>query len=261
MDNRLLRGNKNAQLREILDRALASLNTGLPGVVVSFNADKRTCEVQPGIQMKINTDGVTRFEPLPLIVNAPVELPYVSVAGFYITLPIRPGDPCWIKFSQRAIDNWFAEGGIQPPGDGDAVGGRHHDLTDAVVSFAPSTLKDVLTAWETEGIELRNRAKTSRITLKDTTIEINVAGNSILVGADGTLTYTGVTGATFTIPEASFTGTVTVDGALASQTSVADPTGTLDELRQIVLAFIIAYNAHTHPDLGVPDPQAIATAP
>ena len=224
MDLRLVQGNKDTQLKEILDRALSMLNTGLPGVVISFDPSTRTCEVQPGIQMKVTEGGTTSFESLPLIVNAPVELPYVSVAGFYITLPIRAGDPCWIKFSQRAIDNWFAEGGIQPPGDGDAVGCRHHDLTDAVITFAPSTLSDVLADWEANGIELRNRARTSRVTIKDTTVTVAVGTSVFTVSSDGTI---------------SITGTLTVSGALKSNTSVADTIGTLASLRA-------AFNSHTH---------------
>ena len=267
MDTRLAKN--NVQLREIIDRALSQLNTGLPGKIISFDPSTRTCKVQPGIQMKTTIRGLVSFESLPVIRNVPVEMPTCVVAGFYITLPIRAEDPCWIKFSQRAIDHWFENGGVQPPGDNDAVGCRHHDLTDAIVSFAPATLNDVLDNYEEDGIEIRNKAKTSRITVKDDVVEIavgtclfTVSNDGKIVAKAGDMTFTVASdgSAEITIGSSSFlvssdgtmtaTGDLEVTGALSSDTSVADPIGTLAALRT-------AFNAHTHqyaPGPGSPTP-------
>ena len=260
---------ENTQLREVIDRAMSHLNTGIPGKVISFDATKRTCEVRPAIQMKKTLDGEVTFVDMPSIINAPVEMPTCVVAGFYITLPIRAGDPCWIKFSQRAIDNWFENGGIQPPGDNDAVGCRHHSLTDAIVTFAPATLNDVLDNYEEDGIEIRNKAKTSRITVKDDVVEIAVGTCMFTVSNDGTIvakagdmefTVASDGSAEMTIGTSSFlvssdgtmtaTGDLEVTGALSSLTSVADNIGTLAALRT-------AFNSHTHqyaPGPGSPTP-------
>lgn len=260
---------ENTQLREVIDRALSHLNTGIPGVVLSFDPDKRTCEVRPAIQMKKTFSGEVSFIDMPSIINVPVELPYCAVAGFYITLPIRAGDPCWIKFSQRAIDHWFENGGVQPPGDGDAVGLRHHSLTDAVITFAPATLSDVLSNWEANGIEIRNKAKSSRVTVKDDVVEIavgtcifSVKNDGTIVAQAGNMTFTVASDGTaqMQIGSSTFlissdgtmtaTGDLTITGALLSQTSVADLIGTLAALR-------IAFNSHTHqytPGPGSPTP-------
>ncbi len=50
------------------------------------------------------------------------------------------------------------------------------------------------------------------------------------------------------VGNATVSGTLTVAGAILSNTSIADPTGTLAEARGY-------YNSHTHPGGGVPSPQ------
>lgn len=50
------------------------------------------------------------------------------------------------------------------------------------------------------------------------------------------------------IGNATVSGTLTVAGAILSNTSIADPAGTLAEARGY-------YNSHTHPAGGVPSPQ------
>ena len=140
------------------------VNTTIPGQIVSFDGVS-TATVIPAIKMRTYIDEVEGFKELPPLYNVPVIVPFVSVAGFALTLPIRAGDPCLIHFSQRAIDNWHERGGIQPPEEGE--GSRHHDLTDAFVTFAPVPLPQVFSAWEANGIELRNRARTSRVTVRD----------------------------------------------------------------------------------------------
>lgn len=50
------------------------------------------------------------------------------------------------------------------------------------------------------------------------------------------------------VGNATVSGTLTVSGAILSNTSIADPAGTLAEARGY-------YNSHTHPGGGVPSPQ------
>lgn len=50
------------------------------------------------------------------------------------------------------------------------------------------------------------------------------------------------------VGNATVSGTLTVAGAILSNTSIADPAGTLAEARGY-------YNSHTHPGGGVPSPQ------
>ena len=214
-----------AQLREVIHRALAGLNTCVPGEIQAFDSATQLVTVTPAIQARISLDGEITYRNLPAIIHAPLVFPFASVAGFAMTLPVRKGDPCLILFSQRAMDNWLEKGGIQPPEEG--IDGRQHALTDAVVLAAPSPLPGVLGSWEANGIELRNRAKTARVTLRGEEVEIQVGSTLIAVTEDG----------------ATVTGTLEVTAALSSEVSVADPVGTMQEMRD-------TYNFHTHTETG-----------
>ena len=52
---------------------------------------------------------------LPLLVNVPIR--YWRSATFSITFPIEVGDHVKVLFSERSIDTWLTEGGIQNPFD------------------------------------------------------------------------------------------------------------------------------------------------
>lgn len=191
MDNRL--GNEASQMQEIIDRALARMNTSIPGIIDSFDGESQTATVIPAISMKTFVDDEEGILEYPPIINAPIVFPFASIAGFALTLPIKRGDPCLILFSQRPIDNWHDKGGIQPSEEG--VASRHHDLTDAIIMLAASPMPGVLGEWEGRGIQIRNRDKSSTITIYDDKI---VVYNTTEVIID--------------TPETTITGNLTVDG-------------------------------------------------
>jgi hypothetical protein len=230
------------QLKEFVNRAMLRVNTCIPGIIESFDATKQTVKVTPAIKMRTYFDNVIEHHQLPPIIEVPIVFP--TAAGFALTVPVSEGDACLLMFSQRAIDNWHNLGGIQPPEEG-AVGSRHHDLTDAFAIMAPVALPDVFSNWLANGIELRNSGRTSRVTVLEDSIEIVVGSASINV-SDGNVAITGNTnvtingsgGITVNGP-VTVNGTLMTTGALSSQTSVADPTGDLAEIRT-------AYNTHTH---------------
>lgn len=266
------------QLREMIDRALSRINTALPGVIDAFDAATQTATVIPAIKMRVNVDGTESFMDLPPIINAPLIFPFASTAGFALTLPVKKGDPCIILFSQRSIDNWHDKGGIQPPEEG--VASRHHDLTDALVLMAASPLPDVLGAWEADGVELRNREKTTRVTVKDTTV-VAAAGTSILtLNVNGTATLVAPTKVTVQTalaevdaPQSNFTGNVSIAGGLtctgtfgASGGKIQTPgniestAGEVKDKIRTMAADRAIYNGHAHPGdsggtTGLPLPQ------
>ncbi len=205
MDNRV--GDETSEIKEIIDRALARVNTCIPGVIDSFDGETQTATVIPAISMKTfieNKEGVLEFPP---IINAPLVFPFASTAGFALTLPIRRGDPCIILFSQRSIDNWHDKGGIQPSEAG--VASRHHDLTDALVFMAASPVPGVLGEWESQGIQLRNRSGTSKVTVYDNKVVID---NTTEVIID--------------TPKTTITGTLTVNGATHLESTLLVDNGT-----------------------------------
>jgi hypothetical protein len=256
------------QIKEIVDRGLSRLNTAIPGEISSFDAATQTVTVIPAIRMKLQIDGVTTYVDLPPIINAPIVFPFVAVAGFALTVPVRTGDPCLIIFSQRAVDSWFQLGGIQNPEEGPGV--RHHDLTDAFVLLAPSPSPDVLGAWEANGIEIRNRDKNTHVTVRDHVV-VAVAGPSTLtLSDDGTVVAVAPAGATIDAPLTLITGNLQVAGGITSTGTYGDSGGrittpgdiestsgdVMDQVRSMAADRDI-YNGHTHGEndnSGTTDP-------
>ena len=195
------------EIRETIERASMRINTAIPGIIESFDSLTQTVSVTPAIKMRVWIDNEESYVQYPKIINVPLVFPGVKTNGFFITMPVSPGDECLLIFSQRAIDNWHDKGDIQTPEEG--VGSRHHDLTDAFAILAPVSLPNVVLNYNQNDLELRNRDGSVKITLSDGGITI--------------------------------TGNLTVSGSIKSETSVEDPSGTMDEMRGI-------YNNHSdHP--------------
>ncbi len=102
--------------------------TALPGIILSFDPAKMTCEVQPAIQgtRADPKTGETSHHDLPPLVDCPVCFP--SGGDAILTFPIAAGDECLVVFSSRCIDAWWQQGGVQPP-----MSFRMHDLSDGFV--------------------------------------------------------------------------------------------------------------------------------
>lgn len=112
-------------IQSVLDEHQASIQTSLPGIVVSYDPVKMTAVVQPAIQSIVKQpDGSATFVTLPQVPDVPVHFP--GGGGYLLTFPIKEGDECKITFASRCIDNWWQSGGVQPPFEF-----RMHDLSDA----------------------------------------------------------------------------------------------------------------------------------
>ena len=93
-----------------------SLHCALPGNVVSFDAETRRAEIQPGVKV-----GSMAY---PILADVPVFMP--------VPFEVRPGDACLVVFSDVDIDKWLETGEAAVPGSA-----RRHSLSDgfAFVGF------------------------------------------------------------------------------------------------------------------------------
>src|SRR5690606_31871251 len=108
--------------QEIL-AALAEVNFCLPGVIVAY--DGKTATVRPAMPKQLaNGDALAA----PQIVRVPVEWPIADGGRALITVPLKPGDPVKLTFSQRSLENWLS-GSNQAPDDP-----RQFDLSDCFAS-------------------------------------------------------------------------------------------------------------------------------
>lgn len=170
-DEQVAATNEDAFAAQV-DGRLKDVHTLLPGIIASFDSVKQTASVQPAIKRIFTERGPVN---LPLCVDVPVEFP--GGGGFFLTFPVKPGDECTLAFSERCIDFWFINGGVQLPAEY-----RLHDLSDAFARVGVNSQPNKLAAFQTNAVELRNRARTTRVTMKeDGTIEnVNATGSTVL---------------------------------------------------------------------------------
>ena len=83
--------------------------------------------------LNINPDGTQNVRDFPVI---RAKIVYCNP---FITCPINQGDECIVLFSDREIESWFINGGVNPLGYQ-----RMHDLTDAVAIFGIRSLPKMI---------------------------------------------------------------------------------------------------------------------
>ena len=169
-------------MNDLIAAALAELNVCLPGVVVAY--DGRTATVRPALPKQL-ANGQTLAAPL--IVQVPVCWPIADGGRAMVTVPLKPGDPVKLTFSQRSLENWLS-GSDQAPDDP-----RQFDLTDA---FASPVMRPGPAA-DTENVS------------------VQYGGASLKISPDGTITFTGEM-AVFDLP-AQFNEPITYKKGIAGE--------------------------------------------
>lgn len=131
----LLNRDKEEASKLQLEGHQATIWTGLPCIVSSFDPVNVTVEAVPAIQGLIkNKDGSQSFKTITKLVDVPVV--FQRGGGYTSTFPVAAGDECFVVFSSRCIDGWWASGDITPPNDL-----RMHDLSDGFAFVGPFSQK------------------------------------------------------------------------------------------------------------------------
>lgn len=124
-----------ATLLDVLrDRLLADVRISLPGRVDSFDAVRGTASVTVLVD-DVHLDADQSRVARPTICH---DVPVLFLRGTAggITVPVRAGDPCWVWWAGRSIEQWKATGKGGDPRDD-----RRHDPSDCVClvgAFAPA---------------------------------------------------------------------------------------------------------------------------
>lgn len=135
----------------------------------------------------VDEKGQIQSAPLPLLTDVPVIFP--RGGGCTITFPVKAGDECLVVFSDRFIDFWWQNGGIQEP-----VDPRQHDLSDAFAFVGPQSQAQKISGIITTSVQVRTDDGSSFIELMQggnvniTTPLLTVNGN---VQVNGSVTSTG----------------------------------------------------------------------
>lgn len=199
------------------------LHTALPGIIKAFDRVTQTAKVQLTIK-RLWVDEEIGWRPLPDLVDCPVQFP--RAGGFIMTFPVSANDECLVHFAERAIDNWWARGGVQEPSEF-----RLHDLSDGFVALGYSSkpaVAQVVGGAASDGVEIR--------TLDGTTV-LKVDGQFVHVGASIGSQATFVAPAFLTALN-TFLSALAVYLGPAGIKPIADPTNVLTPT---ILAAITAF--------------------
>lgn len=195
-------------LEKVKTNSVASARSALPGIIQSFDPDTVTCVVmlcaKSGSPAPVEDRSKRTSMDFPLLVDLPVVFP--RGGGCTLTFPVKAGDECLVIFSDRSIDFWWQNGGVQEPADW-----RSHDLSDAFVIPGPQSQPTKISGISSTGAQLRTDDGTAYIE----------------VGTGGDITATTTGQATINAPEIVLNGNVTINGNLSQGMSEGGGTATM----------------------------------
>lgn len=138
-------GSMDSAIRTVVRGERIDIHTGTPGIIKEWFPKTQSATVQIALKRLFIGHG---WVNLPQCVEVPVQFP--RGGKFVITFPVTAGDECWLAFGERAIDNWWHEGGVQEPSEP-----RLHDFSDAVAHLGFSSIGRVPAGIATDALEIR----------------------------------------------------------------------------------------------------------
>ena len=147
---------------------LDKIRTCYPGRIVSFDAESQTATVMLAMErVYSNLEAYYKTAPRTQLEDIPV---YAYEAGDYsITGPIKAGDDCLVWFAHRGYDHWLYDGkyeaGLDEQGFPFQQLSRINDMSDAFVTTGFRPIPSAIPNYQTNALELRNKARSQRITL------------------------------------------------------------------------------------------------
>lgn len=236
MDKLQKYGDPMAALGTAMRASRADLWTALPGIVVSFDSEALTCQVQPTIKAQVQQpDGSVVTEPLPLLVDCPVQFP--AGGNCTLTFPVAPGDECLVVFASRCIDAWWQSGGVQEQAEL-----RMHDLSDGFVLLGFRSRPRALAGVSGGSTQLRSDDGATYIDLNPTLQKVKIV-------APG--------GFDVVAPLSTFSAAVTITGLLtfvggmvgsAASGAAAVFNGVIQYIGQVFANGKRVDDTHTHSD-------------
>ena len=125
---------------------MKGVHTMLPGVIESFDAVKQTAKINLSTAQERSDGEKLSFPPL---INVPVQ--FFRWGGFSITAPVSPGDECAVFFSERSMDRFLNEGGI----DKIPFDARFFDLSDAYAVTGLTSSSNAVLDFDTSNLVIK----------------------------------------------------------------------------------------------------------
>lgn len=221
-----LRGQTEADgIKATIQRELQKMRTGVPAVIVSFDASNQMAVVKPLIRRFTTVDDEQKTVEMPDIVQVPIIQP--RAGDFALTFPVEPGDEVMLQVSDRPLDTWIDSGGVQDPQQ--PVEPRHNHITDSVAFLGATPIPKALRGYSTGGVEIRTVDRSVRIAVNKANVKIQTGRTSIDVLKNGNVV-------------------IDPDGnVIVEQADVQVNSGTVKVTDGDVIADGISLKNHTHP--------------
>jgi hypothetical protein len=176
--------------------AMLELHVGHPAVVVAFDRNGASVDVQPQLLETLYNDDGQELPPTALPVIQRVPVAYPGGAGWRLTFPIAPGDVVHLAFADRSLDAWksASAGTLVDPAEA-----RHHDLSDAIAIPSLSTRSAAPASLDASALRLGREDGTCQLELAPDG-RITLVGGDIRLGAPSASRGVARTGDEVTIP-------------------------------------------------------------
>lgn len=195
-------GDKQQAEQALAAAISAGMRVSIPGIIQSFDADAVTCVVLPAVKgYEPESAGGGNSASLPLLVDVPVIFP--RGGGITLTFPVKAGDECLLVFSDRCIDFWWQNGGVQ-----ESIDSRMHDLSDAFAFVGAQSQAKKISGISTSAAQLRTDDGAAFI-------ELDPGSHAVNVTTSGKLTASAQGGTEIHSPEIVLNGNVTINGNLS----------------------------------------------
>lgn len=209
-------GSLSGTLAAFLRSMLMEIDDMLPATVVSYDDATNRAVVRPLIMM-----GTTSGQKINRASVANIPVFRFGGGGFFIRMPIKPGDFGWLKANDRDISLMMQRGGLEDWPNTQ----RLHSFSDAM--FFPDTLKD----WLIDGDNV------AAMVLQ------NMSGSVCIALHEDRITMT-APALDVEIPETNWTGDITQSGNFTS-TGERTSTGTITHNGEFILDGTVV-NSHDH---------------
>lgn len=211
-------------IENIVNRSLLDLHTAMPGIIQSYDPDKKTASVRPAIKRQFKD--ARPDQELNIITDVPIA--FLQTNTFIFTIPLKKGDEVLLIFSERSLDKWLNSGKLDSrivnPEDP-----RKFSLSDAI---AIPILKPIETGKKAD----------------PDNVFIEHYGNTLTISPKGNFTYTNEAGGRLNLDE---TGRYSIGNKNEELLSI------LSELIELILAAVTNTMIGPQPFVNLADFAAL----
>ena len=154
------------------------INTCLPAKIVKIR-DKQTIDVQPTIKKTLKRDDDIESVEYAVIPNVPVFI--MCSQDYFLSFPMKVGDPVLLIFSQHCIDDYMLTDGKEII---DTKQPLNHDLNNAIAILGIMSPKNKIDEISPDDLILGKKDGSSKIIIKANN-KVQIKASSVELGDIG----------------------------------------------------------------------------